>query len=402
MIRRSVVAVVLAAIAGLTVASASAQSVLPSGGSPGDAYGAVLDRMAAGADGAARMVQERPGDGPALYLDLRRPVAETRGFAALDAGDQALLDAAKRTYDVFRALGGQSEFGTALVQRRGERVYVGLDGDGGRWFTSSAAATAYLLQRLLARSDLPAPAAEAVTSCQNLSCAVQAAKREVFKIEAVVPRGTTVALEVRAPGLATTPPVVSTPAGFVVLAATASKERAEVKLSIPADAPLGISGLHVFNEGRPFRPVASVDLRVVGSVEELEALATGRPVADNSQVVRGTAAETLADDVGNTAATAATLVERADGRIEVPGDVDVYRIVLSAPGVLTASSSGPTDLAATLTGEDGATLASDDDSGAWYNFSLSKLLPAGTYFLNVRHCCNGTGRYTVSISSGAN
>jgi hypothetical protein len=388
----------------VTAALASSLMAAPAwgqGAADGDAYGTVLERMVAGADGAARSAQARPGSGPALYIDLRRPTDSVAGFSTLDAGDRALLEAAKRTFEVFQALGGRTDHGVGVVQRDGSRIYVGLDGDGGRWFTSSAAATAYLLQRLLARSDLPAPAAAAATGCQDLSCVVQVARREVIKTEAIAPRGTTIDLDVRTAGLSAAP-VVSAPAGFTVHEATASSDRVRVRLTIPAATALGASGLYVFSEGRPFRPVGAIDLRIVGSIEELEALAAGRTVSDLTQVVRGGTLETIADDHAGSAAGATPLAGTTSGVIETAGDVDMFRVVLGAPGPLTITSSGPTDVAATLLAEDGSTVASDDDSGPWYNFALTKVLPAGTYYLAVRHCCNGTGRYSLSVGTTGN
>ena len=365
-----------------------------------DRYGAVLDGLAAAVSGAAQAAQQRPGSGPSLYVDLRAGAGE----GALDAGDRAFFDAARRTFNLFEALGGRSDDRMAVVQRGGDRFYVGLDGDGGRWFADSSAALGFLLKRLVARSDLPAVAKVAVEGCGDFACVVQSARREIAKTEAIVPRGTTVALEMRLDGLAASVPVVIAPTPLVALdAELLGPDRVQARVAVLATTPLGLSAIHLFNEGRPFRPVASLALRVVGSLDELNALASGQKIPDYSQVAAGSGTvEALADDHANTAAQATELSGTVQGRIEVAGDVDVFRIALATAGSLSIVSSGPTDVAAILRSADGEELARDDDHGAWYNFSLTKVLPAGTYFLFVSHCCGGTGRYQVTETTAGN
>ena len=65
---------------------------------------------------------------------------------------------------------------------------------------------------------------------------------------------------------------------------------------------------------------------------------------------------------------------------------------------VNASSSGGSDLVATLEDGVGNVIARSDDDGSWYNFSISETLGAGTYYLRVSHCCQGIGDYAVTAT----
>ncbi len=115
-------------------------------------------------------------------------------------------------------------------------------------------------------------------------------------------------------------------------------------------------------------------------------------------------ATTTADDHGNSTATATVVaaISSTAGRIEVAGDNDYFRINLTSGGTLTVATSGSTDTYGYLLDSGGNQLQADDDSAA-PNFSISRSVSAGTYYVRVRHySTTGTGAYTlVSTFSGA-
>ncbi|MBM3852705.1 MAG: hypothetical protein FJ399_06075, partial [Verrucomicrobia bacterium] len=114
-----------------------------------------------------------------------------------------------------------------------------------------------------------------------------------------------------------------------------------------------------------------------------------------------------ADDHGNTAdtATAVSLNSTTNGAINPAGDVDFFRVQMSAAGTLLIYTTGSTDTYGRLLNSSGVELARNDDSSD-LNFRLSHSVGAGTYYVAVRHYSSaGTGAYALrveQIASGAN
>ena len=110
-------------------------------------------------------------------------------------------------------------------------------------------------------------------------------------------------------------------------------------------------------------------------------------------------AELTDDDHGNTRqdATRLALGGSASGQIETSGDVDVFRIQVDEPGILTAYTTGDDpDLRTTgeLQNNSGSALAvelGEEDNG---NFRIAREVSAGTYYLLVESSYNMAGSYT--------
>lgn len=108
------------------------------------------------------------------------------------------------------------------------------------------------------------------------------------------------------------------------------------------------------------------------------------------------------DDHGDDRATATLLAigPPMTGTLGDASDEDYFRIDLVGTASLTFSTAGATDTRGELQGGDGATLATDDNSGSQgHNFSLSADLEPGVYYLVV---AGAAGNYAVTARlSGA-
>ena len=96
----------------------------------------------------------------------------------------------------------------------------------------------------------------------------------------------------------------------------------------------------------------------------------------------------LADDHGNLPATATDLPlgGQLNGRIDYPGDIDVFRIAITQPGTLSVYSTGGNDLVGALLDSAGSGLASNDDAQTRDNeFGISHRVDPGTYYVTVAH-----------------
>ena len=108
------------------------------------------------------------------------------------------------------------------------------------------------------------------------------------------------------------------------------------------------------------------------------------------------------DDHGDTpsAATDLAVGSSRSGQIEPGGDVDYFRVEVSASGDLTVHTTGSLDTKGQLEDSAGAVLARDDDGGDGYNFRLAHAVSAGTYYLKVEgYDGSTTGRYTIHASA---
>ncbi|MCB4751106.1 MAG: PPC domain-containing protein, partial [Sulfurovum sp.] len=83
------------------------------------------------------------------------------------------------------------------------------------------------------------------------------------------------------------------------------------------------------------------------------------------------------------------------GSIEIPGDVDWFKIVIpSGGGILTVSTTGSTDTNGSLYNASGREVASDDNNGSDHNFKITQTVTAGIYYVRVS-ASSLTGRYEL-------
>ena len=107
------------------------------------------------------------------------------------------------------------------------------------------------------------------------------------------------------------------------------------------------------------------------------------------------------DDHGDTPSSATSLAVGGSrsGQIETGGDVDYFRVAVSASGDLTVHTTGSLDTKGQLEDSAGGVLARDDDGGDGNNFRLAHAVSAGTYYIKVEgYDGSATGRYTIHAS----
>lgn len=377
-------------------ASTAEPTIRVQGSEAMDGYQAYIDRLAAEIADDAALARQGGQDGPAIYFDPALPLDQVADYESLSLADQALLRAGKRTYDLFRALGGGAVDQLAVVQRQGDRFYIGFDGEGGRWLATPEEALSYMLAQLVQNSTLPQEVKDAVARCPyHFQCLLLASYTGLVEIMASVPRGTTVTFEMTGDGFRAVsgPPTIRAPEGFVVHQVHfLDSETITARVSIDATAKLGHNVLDVFNEGSAFRAVGRYGVNVLADI------ADASPETDGTLLTGSGAVEAVGDDVGADAATAVALIETGAGRLETADDADLFKIAVDRAGTLTVSSAGPTDVVGVLEAGDGSVIVADDDGGQWYNFALSESLAPGTYYLRVTHCCAGTGDYRLSTT----
>lgn len=93
---------------------------------------------------------------------------------------------------------------------------------------------------------------------------------------------------------------------------------------------------------------------------------------------------------------ATSLNSNWNGSINPAGDVDFVRIVVPSSGTLRVYTTGDTDTYGRLYNGSRTYLTYNDDGGAGLNFSISRYVSAGTYYIRVSHYSSSrTGSYTL-------
>lgn len=136
----------------------------------------------------------------------------------------------------------------------------------------------------------------------------------------------------------------------------------------------------------------------------LEDSSGGADQAQVTFVVTGDPGEDLHADTPGGATTLIIDNTRAvvDGVINVGGDLDYFRFTLSQTSDVVLTTTGETDTYATLTTDDGAFVAENDDIvlGVQRNFLIEITLAAGSYVLEVRGFDESvTGAYQLDASA---
>ncbi len=328
------------------------------------------------------------GTGPTMYVDPAAAISSMPGYAGLSAADQAFAQSIAYGYQLYKAMGGTNLDRQAVVQRKDGMFYVGLDGEGGRWFASPDQALSFLFNSLVAKDEkITSGTKRAVITCaQDILCAVLAVADEVYKTIATIARGTTVDVTITGSGFSNVGglPVVAAADGIFTHAVTyISSEKLGAKIEILPTAALGENMVAVFNPGKSYQNTGAYKINVTAAAGTAATNAASAPVTENAS--KATAA---------TLATPATVT----GKLLAGNAEQYYKITVASAGTLTLTSTGGADVKGTLEDQNGAVLATNEDGASWYNFKLARAVQPGTYYLRVGHCCGGTGAYQITSS----
>ena len=327
-----------------------------------------------------------PGMGQMITYDPTTDANSITASSKIETREAKWARSGLRIYDLYTQLGGNAISLEQSFRFDGSRYYVALDTVGGQWFATSAEAHGFLLKMLIAKSaEMPQNVKDAVGALgsNELETVVAAARDAIVAGRAFLDTGSLATATLRSDAFAglADAPMIQAPEGVSVREASLSGGEVSVTLAVAGDARLGPGRLLAFLPGAAMAPVDTFEVFVARGAQTTPAPA--------------------ADDHGATVATATPLVVGGDvqGRLGASDDADLFEVTLAGAGTLTLQSTGGSDLAAQLEDGAGVVLASDDDGGGWYNFKIVRALGPGTYYLRVRHCCSGTGDYSVTAEA---
>ena len=132
------------------------------------------------------------------------------------------------------------------------------------------------------------------------------------------------------------------------------------------------------------------------SPQEFSELVTDTEDSDGGEILEAT------DDVGNTFESALSIPVTTvfTGVLGGYSDVDMFRFHLEEVMAVKLSTTGAFDTTASLYDGAGNLLASDDDSGVFFNFAMEQSLSPGDYFLGVSGWAGTEGIYNLHFQFG--
>lgn len=145
-----------------------------------------------------------------------------------------------------------------------------------------------------------------------------------------------------------------------------------------------------------FRPTAS------GSFTATLSISSNDPDENPYRVTLSGSGTTSSsgDDHGNTLATATTVARPSltPGVINTGTDVDMFRFTLTSQRSVTMKTTGNVDTYGTLYRSTGSVITEADDTGSNLNFTITRTLAAGTYYIAVEgFSSRDVGAYTLSV-----
>lgn len=146
-----------------------------------------------------------------------------------------------------------------------------------------------------------------------------------------------------------------------------------------------------------FRPTAS------GSFSATLTITSNDP-DENPYVITlsgtGTTSSSGGDDFGNTFTTAQVVARpsQTPGVINSGTDIDMFRFTLTSQRSVTIKTTGSVDTYGTLYRSTGSVITEADDTGSNLNFTITRTLAAGTYYIAVEgYSSRDVGAYTLSV-----
>jgi hypothetical protein len=337
-------------------------------------------------DSGLHLANVNRGTSELIWFDPLKDRAQAFGYNRITYQDAEWMRSNVRLYEIYEQFGGNEIGRQQQFRVSSAGYYVGLDGFSGRWFSSNGDAQGYLFKLLIGASTEILPAvkqAVAAVSTNDIGTVLQVARDAMAANRVFVSRGSNNTLIIRGSGFGANgiAPKVVIPNGIVVGPVTYdSTEQVTVPIGVLGDAALGNRPVLLFNPGNALTPIAEYRLSVIRG--------SGTPTAPTDDHAATT-----------TGATTLTIGTSIAGHIGTGSDVDVFRIVVGSPGTLTLESGGTSDVGGELLNSSGGLIAADEDGGStWYNFRIQQAVAPGTYYLRVRHCCDGSGGYFISSS----
>ena len=318
--------------------------------------------------------------GVQMFYDPVKDVAGSVTGEAYTNGDKAWVEIGLIIYDIYRQLGGEKLKQKVFFQNKNNLFLASIQNIKTNWHSNRDQALLNFFFSLLNNSTV-------ISSSLVEQNQLETTTKEQFKLESILEKlisnnalpnklgvGETLELKFPQSEIAIAGPALNikqstTPQNGVTASVSTNS------LSVPS-----LQLVYGFSSNQRFRPKSYKKLALTDLPTRS---ASFKKLKSTSSFVNSTLSNGMID------------------HIDTSGEIKRYNLHLNNQTQFQLFSKGPSDLIGTILDKTGAVIHTDDDSGKGYNFALNQKLKAGDYFVEIQHCCAGTGSFKLEIKTSS-
>jgi hypothetical protein len=346
----------------------------------GTQYDIILKKQLAGLEEAKEKFKTQSSSGVRMFYDPMNDVAGSVTGGSYTNGDKAWVELGLVIYDIYRQLGGEKLNQKIFFQNQDNLFLVSIKDIKTNWHSNRDQALLNFFFSLLNNSTV-------ISSSLVNSNQRDKITTKQFKLESILGKliannllpkklraGETLELKFPQSEIAIAGPALN------VKQSTKFKNGITARVSTNSQSTPSLQLVYGFSSNQRFRPKSYKELTL-----------TDLPTnADQSEATKST----------SLFVKSMLLNDMADS-IDTSGEIKRYNLHLNSQTQFQLFSKGPSDLIGTILDKTGAIIHTNDDSGKGYNFALNHKLKAGDYFVEIRHCCAGTGSFKLKMQTSS-
>ena len=318
--------------------------------------------------------------GVRMFYDPMNDVAGSVTGGSYTNGDRAWVELGLVIYDIYRQLGGEKLKQKVFFQNRDNLFLISIKNVKTNWHSNRDQALLNFFFSLLNNSNAISPSLVSSNQREKITT-------KQFKLETILGKlienkllpnklraGETLELKFPQSEIAIAGPALN------IKQSTKFKNGITARVSTNSQSKPSLQLVYGFSSNQRFRPKSYKELTLTDlptSADQFEA------TKSTSLLVNSTLLNGMVDS------------------IDKSGEIKRYDLHLNSQTQFQLSSKGPSDLIGTILDKTGAIIHTDDDSGKGYNFALNQRLKAGDYFVEIRHCCAGTGSFKLKMQTSS-
>jgi hypothetical protein len=316
--------------------------------------------------------------GVQMFYDPVKDVAGSVTGEVYTNGDKAWVEIGLIIYDIYRQLGGEKLKKKIFFQNKNNLFLASIQNVKTNWHSNRDQALLNFFFSLLNNSTVISSSLVSPNHLERITKKQFKLKSILEKLISNSPLPTKLrvgeALELKFPQseIAIAGPALN------VKQSTKFKNGVTARVSTNSQSIPSLQLVYGFSSNQKFRPKSYKELTL-----------TDLP----------TSADQFEETKSTSSFVKSTLLNGMISSIDTSGEIKRYDLHLNSQTQFQLSSKGPSDLIGTILDKTGAIIHTDDDSGKGYNFALNQKLKAGDYFVEIRHCCAGTGSFKLKMQT---
>ena len=314
--------------------------------------------------------------GVRMFYDPIKDIAGSVTGSSYTDADRSWVESGLIVYDIYRQLGGEKLSQPIFFQIKNNLFFVSGSNLKSGWHSTKDEALINFFFSLINRSKVISSLTSKVNSLDKLGSTSLKIERVLSKVigdQSLSPTlagGESLKLNFSKSEIVITGPDLN------VKHSTTIEKGVTAKVSRNGNVDPGTQSVFGFSSNQKFRPQSHQEVILTDSSQDNVYLTSPGPTPFEEKKLSNNMVD----------------------RIITSGEVKRYELKLNNSANVKIFSIGPADVVATIVEKKtGAIINRDDDSGEGYNFSISQILNAGAYIIEVKHCCAGTGAFGLKL-----